>query len=51
MIRGHNIQLSLLKESDVFLNVLPGRVVDGIGYGIPVVMNLGGFTNRMINGN
>ncbi|TVT28874.1 glycosyltransferase family 4 protein [Salinicoccus cyprini] len=49
MIRTHSIQLSLLKESDVFLNVLPGKVVDGIGCGIPVVTNLGGYTNRLIN--
>lgn len=49
MIRRHNVQLSLLKETDVFLNVLPGKVVDGIGCGVPVVTNLGGFTNALIN--
>lgn len=49
MIRHHSIQLSLLKESDVFLNVLPGKIIDGIGCGIPVVTNLGGYTNSMIN--
>lgn len=51
MIRRHNVQLSLLKETDVFLNVLPGKVVDGIGCGVPVVTNLGGFTNALINDN
>ncbi|MFC3420063.1 glycosyltransferase family 4 protein [Salinicoccus hispanicus] len=49
MIRRHSVQLSLLKESDVFLNVLPGKIIDGIGCGIPVVTNLGGYTNQMIN--
>src|SRR5699024_7861743 len=51
MIRQHNIQLSLLKETDVFLNVLPGKVIDGIGSGVPVVTNLDGFTNALINDN
>lgn len=51
LIRQHNIQLSLLKETDVFLNVLPGKVIDGIGCGVPVVTNLGGFTNALINDN
>src|SRR5699024_7485984 len=37
LIRQHNVQLSLLKETDVFLNVLPGKVIDGIGSGVPVV--------------
>src|SRR5699024_943143 len=51
LIRQHNIQLSLLKETDVFLNVLPGKVIDGIGCGVPVVTNLGGVTNALINDN
>lgn len=51
LIRQHNVQLSLLKETDVFLNVLPGKVIDGIGCGVPVVTNLGGFTNALINDN
>src|SRR5699024_11388608 len=51
MIREHNIQLSLLKNSDVFLNVLPGKIIDGIGCGIPVVANLGGYANKLINDN
>ncbi len=51
LIRTHNVQLSLLKETDVFLNVLPGKVIDGIGSGVPVVTNLGGFTNALINDN
>lgn len=51
LIREHNVQLSLLKESDIFLNVLPGKVIDGIGCGIPVVTNLGGYSNYLINKN
>lgn len=48
-IRNSNIQLSILKDSDVFLNVLPGKVIDGIASGIPVVTNLGGYTSELIN--
>ncbi|WP_020006176.1 glycosyltransferase family 4 protein [Salinicoccus albus] len=51
LIRQHNVQLSLLKQSEVFMNVLPGKVIDGIGSGIPVVTNLGGYTNTLINNN
>lgn len=49
MILHHNVQLSILKESEVFMNVLLGKIVDGIGCGVPVVTNLVGFTNRLIN--
>lgn len=48
-IRNSNIQLSILKDSEVFLNVLPGKVIDGIASGIPVVTNLGGYTSELIN--
>ncbi|CAD2078590.1 hypothetical protein GCM10007275_08820 [Jeotgalicoccus coquinae] len=48
-IRKSNIQLSILKDSDVFLNVLPGKVIDGIASGVPVVTNLGGYTSELIN--
>ena len=48
-IRNSNIQLSILKDSDVFLNVLPGKVIDGIASGVPVVTNLGGYTSELIN--
>ncbi|TDM14910.1 glycosyltransferase family 4 protein [Macrococcus bovicus] len=51
MIRTHNIQLSLLKETDTFLTVLPGKIIDGIGCGVPVVTNLGGYANQLINDN
>lgn len=48
-IRNSSIQLSILKDSEVFLNVLPGKVIDGIASGIPVVTNLGGYTSDLIN--
>lgn len=48
-IRNSNIQLSILKDSEVFLNVLPGKVIDGIASGVPVVTNLGGYTSELIN--
>lgn len=51
MIREHNVALSLLKESEVFLKVLPGKVIDAIGSGVPVVANLGGYSEILINGN
>ena len=50
-IRQSNIQLSILKDSEVFLNVLPGKVIDGIASGVPIVNNLGGFTGELVNGN
>ena len=50
-IRQSNIQLSILKDSEVFLTVLPGKVIDGIASGVPIVTNLGGFTGELVNGN
>src|SRR5699024_4269204 len=50
-IRQSNIQLSILKDSEVFLNVLPGKVIDGIASGVPIVTNLCGFTGELVNGN
>lgn len=47
-IRNSNIQLSILKDSEIFLNVLPGKVIDGIASGVPVVTNLGGYTSNLI---
>ncbi|UTH14498.1 glycosyltransferase family 4 protein [Macrococcus equipercicus] len=51
MIKTHNVQLSLLKETETFMNVLPGKIIDGIGCGVPVVTNLGGYANGLINDN
>lgn len=49
MIREHNIQLAILKHTDTFLKVLPGKIIDGIGCGVPVVANLGGYASDLIN--
>ncbi len=49
LTRDHNVALSLLKESEVFLRVLPGKVVDAIGSGVPVVSNLSGYSADLIN--
>lgn len=49
LTREHNVALSLLKESEVFLRVLPGKVVDAIGSGVPVVSNLSGYSADLIN--
>lgn len=48
-ISKHHLSVSILKENDVFLNVLPGKVVDSICAHVPVVTNLGGYVNRLIN--
>lgn len=45
----HHISVSILKDSEVFLNVMPGKVVDSICSNVPVITNLGGYTNDLIN--
>jgi glycosyltransferase involved in cell wall biosynthesis len=45
----HHLSLSILKDTEVFLNVLPGKVIDSIGAGVPVISNLGGPANQLIN--
>lgn len=47
-IKRHNVQLSLLKTDDVFMNVLPGKIIDGIGCNTVVVSNVGGYANELI---
>lgn len=46
-----HISLSLLKKSDVFFNVLPGKVIDAIGMGAIPITNLGGYTQKLIQKN
>ncbi|MDW3865720.1 glycosyltransferase family 4 protein [Staphylococcus saprophyticus] len=46
-----HISISLLKSSNVFLNVLPGKIIDAISMGTIPVTNLGGFTKKIINDN
>lgn len=43
-----HISLSILKPTDVFLNVLPGKIVDAISMGTIPVTNLGGYTENII---
>lgn len=47
----HHVALSILKENEVLLNVLPGKVVDAICTGLPIITNLAGDTNTLINQN
>ncbi|MCU7557529.1 glycosyltransferase family 4 protein [Macrococcus capreoli] len=48
MAKSH-IALSILKDTDVFLNVMPGKVIDAICSNVLIVTNLGGDTNQLIN--
>lgn len=48
-IKRHNVQLSLLKTEDVFMNVLPGKIIDGIGCNTVVASNIGGYANELIH--
>lgn len=48
-ISRHHVSVSILKENEVFLNVLPGKIVDSICANVPVVTNLGGYVNRLVN--
>ncbi|RXK18807.1 glycosyltransferase family 4 protein [Macrococcus sp. DPC7161] len=48
MSKNH-LSLSILKDTEVFLNVMPGKVVDAICTHVPVITNLGGDTNKLIN--
>lgn len=41
MISTHHVSLSILKNTPVFMNVMPGKIVDSICSGTPVVSNLG----------
>ncbi|MCG3413386.1 glycosyltransferase family 4 protein [Staphylococcus massiliensis] len=47
-ISQHHLALSILEENEVFYNVLPGKIVDAIGVGTPVVTNLDGYTKHLI---
>ncbi|KFE41825.1 glycosyltransferase family 4 protein [Staphylococcus agnetis] len=48
-ISKHHVSLSILEPSDVFMNVMPGKIVDSICSGTPVVSNVGGYTGELIN--
>lgn len=45
----HHVSLSILKDDDVFLHVMPGKIVDAICAHVPVLSNIGGSANELIN--
>lgn len=46
-----HVALSLLKNSEIFMNVLPGKIIDSISMGTIPITNLTGFTKRIIKNN
>lgn len=50
VMAASHLSLSILKDTEVFLNVMPGKVVDAICSNVLVITNLGGDTNKLING-
>lgn len=50
-IAKSHISLSILKNTETFLNVLPGKVIDAISMGTVPMTNLGGYTSRLVNDN
>lgn len=51
LISKHHVSLSILKQTCVFMNVMPGKVIDSISCYTPIVANLGGDTCQLINDN
>lgn len=50
-IAKSHISISILKSTDIFLNVLPGKIIDAVGMGTIPITNLGGYTEKIINEN
>lgn len=48
-MKARHVSLSLLIEDDIFMNILPGKIVDSISLGIPVITNVGSDAQGMIN--
>ena len=48
-IAAHHVSLSILEPGEVFMNVMPGKIVDSICAGTPVISNVGGYTAELIN--
>lgn len=48
-MKERHVSLSLLIEEDIFMNILPGKIIDSISLGIPVVTNIGNEAKDMIN--
>ncbi|MBI5975390.1 glycosyltransferase family 4 protein [Staphylococcus canis] len=51
LISQHHVSLSILQNTNIFMNVMPGKVIDSIGSNTPVISNLGGETYQLINKN
>ncbi|MGO1988729.1 glycosyltransferase family 4 protein [Mammaliicoccus vitulinus] len=47
-IAKHHVSLSILESSDVFMNVMPGKIIDSIGVGTPPISNISGPTEAII---
>lgn len=50
-MKERHLSLSLLIEDDIFMNILPGKIIDSISLGIPVISNIGNEASDMINEN
>ncbi|WP_414054039.1 glycosyltransferase family 4 protein [Macrococcus equi] len=50
-MKARHVSLSLLIEDDIFMNILPGKIIDSISLGVPVVTNIGNDARDMINNN
>lgn len=48
-MKERHLSLSLLIEDDIFMNILPGKIIDSISLGIPVISNIGNEASDMIN--
>src|SRR5699024_1334946 len=47
-IAKHHVSLSILESSEVFMNVMPGKIIDSIGVGTPPISNISGPTEAII---
>lgn len=50
-MKERHVSLSLLIEDDIFMNILPGKIIDSISLGVPVISNIGNEARDMINDN
>ncbi|WP_414047863.1 glycosyltransferase family 4 protein [Macrococcus equi] len=50
-MKARHVSLSLLIEDDIFMNILPGKIIDSISLSVPVISNIGNEARDMINGN
>ncbi|WP_414052827.1 glycosyltransferase family 4 protein [Macrococcus animalis] len=50
-MKARHVSLSLLIEDDIFMNILPGKIIDSISLGVPVISNIGNEARDMINDN